>query len=251
MTTKDELIKFYSNRSKHSNYQALPRSLKKLIGESEVQTKSRYEKERLRYILGHVYIKGKTVLDIGANTGFFSFELLDAGADRVTCYEGNKEHAEFLKLASKAIGRQDEVQVHDEYYLFDNKDKYDVTLLLNILHHFGDDYGDQSAGKEKALAEMLKQLNELSLVSGTVVFQLGFNWHGDPAKPLFQNGTKKEVINFIEGGIKDSFDVSSIGVAVKRGGNVEYEELSDSNIERDDSLGEFLNRPIFILKSKR
>jgi len=251
MTTKDELIRFYSNRSKHSNYQVLPRSLKALIGENEVQTKSRSEAERLRYILDKVDVKGKTVLDIGANTGYFSFELLDAGAARVTCYEGNKEHAEFLMLAAKAIGRQDDMRVYDEYYLFDNEDEYDVILLLNILHHFGDDYGDQSVAKEKAMSEMLDQLNKLSRNSRTVIFQLGFNWHGDPGKPLFKDGTKQEVIDFIKLGVNDSFDVASIGIAVRRGDSIEYEDLNDDNIKRDDSLGEFLNRPIFILKSKR
>lgn len=42
-----------------------------------------------------------------------------------------------------------------------------------------------------------------------------------------------------------------VGIAQRsEGGLIEYIELNDENIKRDDSLGEFLNRPIFVLKSK-
>jgi hypothetical protein len=38
---------------------------------------------------------------------------------------------------------------------------------------------------------------------------------------------------------------------VSQNGKINYKLLNHSNIERNDSLGEFLNRPLFILKSKK
>jgi hypothetical protein len=39
-------------------------------------------------------------------------------------------------------------------------------------------------------------------------------------------------------------------VAQELNGEVAYADLDDTNIQRVDSLGEFLNRPIFIMRSK-
>lgn len=34
--------------------------------------------------------EGKSVLDIGGNSGFFTFELIEKGAKKIHYYEGNK-----------------------------------------------------------------------------------------------------------------------------------------------------------------
>ncbi len=87
-------------------------------------------------------------------------------------------------------------------------------------------------------------------MSSYVILQLGFNWKGDRYLPLFDNGTKSEMIAFLQINIESFLDITRIGIAQKKDNNVIYSDLTDSNIERDDSLGEFLNRPLFILKSK-
>ena len=97
----------------------------------------------------------------------------------------------------------------------------------------------------------MKQLNCFAAKTDILVFQLGFNWKGDRSKPLFNNGIKAEMINFIQEGIKNTWKILHIGVAEGTKGSVVYSALNDRNIERDDNLGEFLNRPIFILKSLR
>ena len=45
--------------------------------------------------------------------------------------------------------------------------------------------------------------------------------------------------------------VQAIGIAERHDGRVVYRDLDARNIDRDDSLGEFLNRPLFILRSRR
>lgn len=48
------------------------------------------------------------------------------------------------------------------------------------------------------------------------------------------------------------WEVEKIWFAVRQpSGGIVYEPLSTSNIQREDALGEFLNRPLFILRSAR
>lgn len=252
MKSVNKLLELYHETSKHSNYQIVASMLEKYISNQNIDVISRYEKERLKYFVENIDIKDKKILDIGGNTGFFTFELLNHSASKVIYYEGNKVHAQFVKEASKILDLEDIVNVHDEYFLFDNtnKDSYDVIFLLNVLHHVGDDYGDDMLTKEKALKVITKSLQSLASKTKILVFQLGFNWKGNRNLPLFDDGTKKEMIDFIAEGIKHHFTIETIGIAENEEKKVVYNRLNESNIQRVDDLGEFLNRPIFIMKSK-
>lgn len=249
-----ELKKLYAKGSKHSNYQILSKRLSLLIGNDEIDVKTRYETERLKYILENIVVKNKTILDVGGNTGFFSFELIESGALKVHYYEGNKAHADFVRLASDLLEVNKNIEITNHYLSFENElenKKYDIILLLNVLHHVGDDYGDTGLSIKKTKEIIIQQLNTLSDKTDYLVFQMGFNWKGNPNLCLFKNGTKKEMIDFISDGIKDVWEIISIGIPEKVGNRIEYNTLTFNNIERVDELGEFLNRPLFILKSKR
>lgn len=252
MNLQQKLIDKYSNQSKHSNYQALPAKLQQIIPNSSVVTNSRWEQERLEYIKSRISIKGMTVLDIGGNTGFFTFEILDAEAAKIFYYDGNKDHADFVELAAEALNLQGRINVNPKYFDFSKpgNQKYDIGLLLNVLHHTGSDYGEKNSEVNEAKEAIINQLNSMSQFANVLIFQLGFNWHGDPAKPLFTNGTKEEMISYIKNGTRNHWDIESIGIAQKTDAGVTYEALSENNIDRDDSVGEFLNRPLFILKAR-
>jgi hypothetical protein len=83
------------------------------------------------------------------------------------------------------------------------------------------------------------------------VLQIGFCWKGNRNHILFGNGTKQEMIEFVKGAIEGAWSIEHIGVAEGTKSAPEYNELSPENIQRRDDLGEFLNRPIFILKSNQ
>ena len=248
----EKLKNLYANRSKHSNYQILSSRLSTFLPPEATEVKSRFERERLNVMLTALEVKGKSILDIGGNTGFFSLELLEQGAKQLHLYEGNKEHADFVKLASEVLQVEDRMKVTNAYLNFEQElqEKYDIILLLNVLHHVGDDYGDGKLNVDEAKAKMIDQLNSLQHKTDTVVFQLGFNWKGNPKLGLFEGGTKKELIDFIEDGIKETYTVKDIFIAERQGDEIVYNALNENNIKRDDSMGEFLNRPLFILKSK-
>jgi len=251
MQNKNKLLALYHETSKHSNYQILASPLEKYIGGESINVTSRNEKERLKYFVDNVKLQGEKVLDVGGNTGYFSFELLNNGASYVSYYEGNKAHALFVSEAAKVLNVEGKIDIHNEYYLFDDtaKEKYDVIFLLNVLHHVGDDYGDEALSKEKALEIIAKSLQNLASKTDTLVFQLGFNWKGNRALTLFKNGTKADLIAFVRDAVNNFFEITSIGIAEKTLGCVVYNSLNDININRDDKLGEFLNRPIFIMRA--
>lgn len=249
----EQLIELYEESSKHSNYQILPSSLQQIIDQNKfLHIKSRYEHERFDYICGKVNFKDKVCCDVGGNTGYFSFAALEQAAKFIYYYDGNCTHANFVTLASQVLQSSHKLKVKSEYINLENKslnNKVDILFLLNVLHHIGDDYG--AINTNDTLEHIIKVLNNLATQTDTLIFQLGFNWKGNRDLPIFANGTKKEMISFILEYTKNFWSIKCIGVAEKQSDNtIRYNDINDQNINRNDELGEFLNRPIFIMKSK-
>jgi hypothetical protein len=246
------LLELYHVASKHSNYQSLPAQLQHVLSSDDISVKSRHEGARLAYILSRVDVAGLRVADIGGNTGFFSLELLGHGARAVDYFEGNAAHHDFVQAAAAELGFSGSLRTHHGYVGFEHGElpEVDCTVLLNVLHHLGDDFGDAGLAMEAAKARILECLATLSRSSRLLVFQLGFNWKGDRHQPLFPRGTKAEMIDFVTRGTAADWTIDAIGIAARHGDSVRFDDLSDTNIARDDSLGEFLNRPIFIMRSR-
>lgn len=249
---KKELLKsLYMKTSKHSNYQILPTLLRDIVDITDLEVKSRYEEERFNYILKNVNIEGKRVLDIGGNSGYFTFESYCAGASMVDYYEGNPAHAEFVEESKKVLGIQKNLNVHPEYFSFSGSDQkiYDIVFCLNVVHHLGDDFGEETNIAE-AKKKMLLCINSMAKMTDILIFQMGYNWCGNVANGLFEGGTKQEMEAYLQDGVKDCWEIVKIGMAEKGDGKIQYMDKNERNSLREDSLGEFLNRPIFILKSK-
>lgn len=238
-------------KSKHSSYQIIHPIILKSIGLENVNVSGKSEIARQRYFEKVLDYRKATVLDIGANTGYFSFSAVDCGATLVNCYEGNTAHAEFLRSASNLLGLENRIRVFDNYFSFDGNagEVCDIAFCLNVLHHLGDDFGDQLMNLDEAKKTMITSLNNLAGIAKTVVLQMGFNWKGRRESPLFKTGTKGELIDYVSCATRGVWDIAYIGIAEKQGNCIVYNELTGTNIWRNDSLGEFLNRPIFILKS--
>lgn len=249
---ENKLAKMYHETSKHGQYQILADSIANLFEPGSLKINSRYEKERFSYISSKINLQDVSLVDIGGNTGYFSFTALERGAKNIYYYEGNSGHFEFVKYCAGLIGVSSRFSVFNRYVDFHDlsDSRADVCFLLNVLHHIGDDYGSREISVAEARSEVAESLKNLSFSFGYMAFQLGYNWKGDKNCPLFTGGTKLEVIDFVKNSTRLYWDIVAIGVAEKNGNVIDYYDLSEKNIERDDVLGEFLNRPIFIMKSK-
>lgn len=245
------LAELVRQRSKHSSYQLLHHSVARLLGEGAPPVAGKGEPQRWRCIENHTRLAGARVLDIGANTGYFSFAALEAGASEVVCYEGNEHHARFIQLAAEALGVDDRLTVRAGYYPFDGAAPeasgrpFDVALCLNVLHHVGDDFGDPRLRLAAARTRMQEGIQHLADVSRTLVLQLGFNWQGDKARPIFEHGTKDEMIDFVQQASVGHWLVRHVAVA--EGPARSYRPLDEHNRLRDDAMGEFFNRPLFVM----
>lgn len=252
----ERLASLYAETHKHSAYQVLPSSLERLLrgaGVSLPEGVGKSEEARLDFIRAHMPLLDKRIVDIGGNTGYFSIRCAELGAREVLCIEGNSVHAQFLCLALQTLGLAERVQVKMEYFTGDLQlpGIVDGVFLLNVLHHLGDDFGPGDLGdRGTALDSMADMLNSLSTRTRWLVLQLGFNWMGRVDLPLFEHGEKREMIDFVRAHCAGVWDVQAIGIAQRDvAGKVAYADLDQHNIRREDSLGEFLNRPLFILKS--
>lgn len=246
----NKLDVLYSATSKHSQYQSLHPRISGLMQVEHLAIRSRNEVERFAYISDAVNFKERTVCDVGGNTGYFSFAALEAGAKEVVYIEGNIPHSRFVSAAREAL-RERRLEIYDSHIDFPKGSiprTVDVLLLLNVLHHIGDDFGNKGISRAEALEMIAESLRVLAGKCKILVFQLGYNWKGDKHQCLFPNGSKREMVRFVEEAVRGDWFVKHIGIAQEVRGNIRYADLSADNIERDDRLGEFLNRPIFILE---
>jgi len=241
----------YQRHSKHSSYQLVHPLLAPLLGRPGDLPAGKLEPQRQRFFASQLSYAGARVLDIGANTGYFSFAAIAGGAAAVQCYEGNADHAEFIRAGAAALGLTDRLQVQARYFEFQAEPakRHDIVLCLNVLHHLGDDFGDRSLAVEPARQRMLACLNGLADATSTLVLQLGFNWKGDVRHPLFDGGEKAAQLAFVEQGTRGAWSLAA--VAVPDPLTREYEPLGPHNRARNDAVGEFMNRPIFVLRSRR
>lgn len=247
----NELVDLYKKISKHSGYQILPRAIQNIIGATLEQNINRYEKERFDFLEKYISFKKKRILDVGGNTGYFSFEAIEAGAEKVVYVEGNKEHAEFVKKAAQKLHKK--ITVYNQYLDFENNlanASFDIVFLFNVIHHLGDDFGDNTIKKEEAKVKMQQAINYFHEKTTHLILQMGFCWQGDRTQLLFENGTKREMIAFVQEAIQDKWEIEYIGVAEEKNGVTKYDLLNEFNIQRFDNLGEFRNRPIVILRRK-
>lgn len=220
-----------------------------LMGDPEGLPAGRSELQRQRAMEGFMRVDGRSVLDIGANTGYFSLAAIERGARRVVSQEGDAGHAEFLQSAARLLDVGDRLTVRPGYYDFDEErsEFFDITLCLNVLHHLGGSFGDPAMSLDDARRQMLSGLNRLARTTHTLFLQIGYQWKGLAGQPLFARGSKSEQIDFVSQGTAGIWRIDDIVVASGFSGS--FEPINGRNAGRDDSLGEFLNRPLFHMTS--
>jgi tRNA (mo5U34)-methyltransferase len=81
-------------------------------------------------------LRGRTVLDIGCNAGFYSIEMKKRGAERVVAIDSDEKYLEQGRFAAAVSGYPDiefrNLSVYDAGRL---GERFDVVLFMGVLYH--------------------------------------------------------------------------------------------------------------------
>jgi tRNA (mo5U34)-methyltransferase len=80
-------------------------------------------------------LSGKTVLDIGCNAGFFSFEMKRRGAARVLGMDSDPRYLRQAKLASEVLGLPLELTNMSVYEVAKLREQFDIVLFTGVFYH--------------------------------------------------------------------------------------------------------------------
>jgi len=185
------LRELYHDSSKHSVYQSVPSFIATALGyQEEIHSLWRSDAPRHEYLARRLVLReGASVADIGANTGFFSLNLAHSRPDlRITAFEMNPRHAEFIALSAAAFSL-DGVAVKSQscdLAGLEQMPEFDAVYLLNVLHHAGFDFDAGVPDDNVAFTgHAVKYLSRLRTKAARLVFQIGSNRGGDKSRPLF------------------------------------------------------------------
>jgi tRNA (mo5U34)-methyltransferase len=80
-------------------------------------------------------LRGKTVLDIGCNAGFYAIEMKRRGADRVVGVDSDEAYLEQARFAAEVCGAEIELAQLSVYQVGQLKERFDVVLFMGVLYH--------------------------------------------------------------------------------------------------------------------
>lgn len=82
-------------------------------------------------------LRGKTVLDIGCNAGFYSIEMKRRGAARVLGIDSDERYLAQARLAAQVLGFESDVEFAklDVYDVGAIGEKFDLVIFMGVLYH--------------------------------------------------------------------------------------------------------------------
>ena len=127
-----------SGHSQHgdANTHMNRRPFEELVAQFESPERAEWQKpDSVIAFLGD--LEGKTVMDIGSGTGYFSFRLAKAGA-RVIAADVDERFLDYIEQKKKEEGWTDE-QVETRHVPYDSpnlqKAEADLVFMVNVYHH--------------------------------------------------------------------------------------------------------------------
>jgi tRNA (mo5U34)-methyltransferase len=80
-------------------------------------------------------LRGRTVLDIGCNGGFFSLEMKRRGADRVLGLDVDERYLEQARFAAEVEGLDIEFRQLSVYDVAALGERFDIVFFIGVLYH--------------------------------------------------------------------------------------------------------------------
>jgi len=180
-------------------------------------------------------IKDIKVLDIGANAGFYTFSFAKMGA-HVTAFE---PHARYGPIGSFiAENKKLPVKWFSTNFSRDflENDNFDITLMLSVFQWM--------AAGGKFISRAVNELNYISKISETLIFELGYN-KGNSCLKTKKINHYAELINMLQRYTRyNSFKL--LGKTKPWGSGKRFIVLCSVNSEWDDSGLAKLSRKVNI-----
>jgi len=121
------LLNLLATHSKHSAYQEIYPPLLHYLN-APLQS-SKYEAVRWDYMKNRTNWANTSVIDIGANTGYFSMAAIESHANEVVAVEGNDAHAKFIRAATELMEWESRLYVENRYFEFEDVGRaYDIGI---------------------------------------------------------------------------------------------------------------------------
>jgi tRNA (mo5U34)-methyltransferase len=80
-------------------------------------------------------LRGRTVVDIGCNAGFYSIEMKRRGADRVVAIDSDPDYLKQARFAAEVSGVQLEFRELSVYDIATLGEQFDIVLFLGVFYH--------------------------------------------------------------------------------------------------------------------
>jgi tRNA (mo5U34)-methyltransferase len=80
-------------------------------------------------------LRGKTVLDIGCNAGFYAIEMKRRGAERVVAIDSDQDYLAQARFAAEVSGVELEFRELSVYDVGTLCERFDLVLFLGVLYH--------------------------------------------------------------------------------------------------------------------
>jgi tRNA (mo5U34)-methyltransferase len=80
-------------------------------------------------------LRGKSVLDVGCNAGFYSFEMKRRGASRVLGVDSSPNYLAQARFAAEVLQVDVEFRELSIYRIAELRERFDVVLFMGVLYH--------------------------------------------------------------------------------------------------------------------
>ena len=80
-------------------------------------------------------LRGRTVLDVGCNAGFFAIKMKERGADRVVGVDSDARYLAQAKLAAEISGVDIDFRHLTVYEVAALRERFDIVLFMGVLYH--------------------------------------------------------------------------------------------------------------------
>ena len=80
-------------------------------------------------------LRGRTVLDVGCNAGFYAIEMKRRGADRVVGIDWDERYLAQASFAAAASGVDIELRQLSVYDIASLGERFDIVLFMGVLYH--------------------------------------------------------------------------------------------------------------------